>query len=147
MPTGLALFNISMHLAVKPSVMDIPVFLSFSLFSLYLQLYRTNLIMIGLGFFLFCFDFRTLWLCSISTSVSPSSKCSSIAFKAILSVLSTCSWGIPWTKRVLLLEYCSWISTSDFNCSMLLLKEDPLSTSHFQLYFSHSHSIFLSWYW
>ena len=55
----MVLLNISMRLAVKLSVIDIPVFLSYFLFKkiLRLQLYRTNLIMIGLGVFLFFFWF------------------------------------------------------------------------------------------
>ena len=89
--------------------------------------------MIGIGFFWFCFGFATLWVRSMSTSVSSmsTSKCSSIAFKRILPALCPCSSGIPWTRRQFLLVYYSRLSTSDFNCScsfltlkiLLLLKE------------------------
>ena len=59
---SLALLNITMRLTVKLSVIDVPVFLRFFYLNkiLRLQLYRTNLIMIGLGVFLFCFGFPTL---------------------------------------------------------------------------------------
>ena len=59
---SLALLNITMRLTVKLSVIDVPVFLRFFYLNkiLRLQLYRTNLIMIVLGVFLFCFGFPTL---------------------------------------------------------------------------------------
>ena len=104
--------------------------------------------MIGLGFFWFYFGFPTLWVRSMSTSVSSSSKCSLMAFKRILPVLCPCSSGIPWTGRQFLLVYCSWFSTPDYNCSWSFLRNLPLplnilSILTFQPYLSHNHEIFV----
>ena len=59
---SLVLFNSFLRVAVILSAMDISVFLSFFSFTkiFRLQLCRTDLAMIGQGFFLFCFGLPTL---------------------------------------------------------------------------------------
>ena len=72
---GFTLFNISIRLPVKLSVIGIPVFLSCFFFvfflNLLLQLYHKNLIMIGLGNF-YCFGCpTTAWKTIFSFSRHP----------------------------------------------------------------------------
>ena len=73
-----------MPLVVKLSVIDIPMFfLSFFLFKkiLHLQLYRIDLIIIGLGFFLFDFGFPTLWV--VVCFAAPQHHFYTFAFKTL----------------------------------------------------------------
>ena len=115
-----------MYLEVKLSLTDNPVFLSSFLIktSLLLNLHRSNLMTIGLYFFLFCFGFPTLLMRSMSTFISFYSKCSLMAFKTIMVLTFSCFSGIPWTRRQFLLEYCYWLLKSNFYCSISQLKAD-----------------------